>query len=300
MIIENINNCILYNGAMEDTIGGIEHVDCIFTDPPYLYLDHEFDKPWNEKLFFENAKRLLPDDGFIALFGRGTAFYRWNTMLADLCFKFKEEIIWDKGIPSSYLGNIIRTHETLSVYTKKNGVIRKCRIPYIEHKQYDIEGIIDDVNRIRSLFNSVKGEKDALEFLETGKLKCHSFKADRHNLINKKGMNGADSRGTYTLCALMNGLVEKSTIRVTPVHLGSVHPTQKPVRLAERILALISDSGDTVYDPFMGSGSFGVACIRTGRKYIGSEINKEYFDIACKRIKEEQPLLSEAMGVHND
>jgi site-specific DNA-methyltransferase (adenine-specific) len=64
------------------------------------------------------------------------------------------------------------------------------------------------------------------------------------------------------------------------------HPTEKPVRLAERILALISDPGDTIYDPFMGSGSFGVACINTGRKYIGSEMKPEYFDIACKRIKE--------------
>jgi len=64
------------------------------------------------------------------------------------------------------------------------------------------------------------------------------------------------------------------------------HPTEKPIRLAERILALISDPGDTIYDPFMGSGSFGVACINTGRKYIGSEIKPEYFDIARKRIEE--------------
>jgi site-specific DNA-methyltransferase (adenine-specific) len=64
------------------------------------------------------------------------------------------------------------------------------------------------------------------------------------------------------------------------------HPTEKPVRLAERILALISDPGDTIYDPFMGSGSFGVACINTGRKYIGSEMKPEYFEIACKRIEQ--------------
>jgi DNA modification methylase len=64
------------------------------------------------------------------------------------------------------------------------------------------------------------------------------------------------------------------------------HPTEKPIRLAERILALISNPGDVIYDPFMGSGSFGVACINTGRKYIGSEMKSEYFDIACKRIKE--------------
>jgi len=79
---------------------------------------------------------------------------------------------------------------------------------------------------------------------------------------------------------------EKSIVELTSKHYNMQHPTEKPVRLAERILALISNEGDTIYDPFMGSGSFGVACINTGRKYIGSEMKKEYFDIACKRIEE--------------
>jgi site-specific DNA-methyltransferase (adenine-specific) len=69
------------------------------------------------------------------------------------------------------------------------------------------------------------------------------------------------------------------------------HPTEKPVRLAERILALISDPDDTIYDLFIGSGrtnsgGFGVACINTGRKYISSEMKSEYFDIVCKQVKE--------------
>jgi site-specific DNA-methyltransferase (adenine-specific) len=82
------------------------------------------------------------------------------------------------------------------------------------------------------------------------------------------------------------GMKEKSVIELKADHYRLSHPTEKPVRLAERILALISNPGDTIYDPFMGSGSFGVACINTGRKYIGSEMKQEYFDIACKRIKE--------------
>jgi site-specific DNA-methyltransferase (adenine-specific) len=82
---------------MEDTITDIEHIDHILTDPPYLYIKtHDFDKKFDEWLFFENAKRLLPDDGFIALFGRGTSFYRWNTCLTNMDFVFKEEIVWDK------------------------------------------------------------------------------------------------------------------------------------------------------------------------------------------------------------
>jgi site-specific DNA-methyltransferase (adenine-specific) len=79
---------------------------------------------------------------------------------------------------------------------------------------------------------------------------------------------------------------ERSKIEIRPDHYKLTHPAEKPVRLAERIIALISDPGDTIYDPFMGSGSFGVACVNTGRKYIGSEVHPGYFETACKRIKE--------------
>jgi site-specific DNA-methyltransferase (adenine-specific) len=63
---------------------------------------------------------------------------------------------------------------------------------------------------------------------------------------------------------------------MSSIHYNLCHPTEKPIRLAERIIALISDPGDTIYDPFMGSGAFGEACLNTGRKYIGSEIDKGY------------------------
>jgi site-specific DNA-methyltransferase (adenine-specific) len=73
------------------------------------------------------------------------------------------------------------------------------------------------------------------------------------------------------------------------------HSTQKPVELLKNIVQL-ARRGETVLDPFMGSGTTGVACAESGRKFIGIEINKPYFDIACKRIKEayNQPILTEA------
>lgn len=64
------------------------------------------------------------------------------------------------------------------------------------------------------------------------------------------------------------------------------HPTQKPVRLMERLSALVTQEGDLVLDPFMGSGSTGIACINTGRRFIGYEIDDEYFGIAKGRLEE--------------
>jgi site-specific DNA-methyltransferase (adenine-specific) len=66
------------------------------------------------------------------------------------------------------------------------------------------------------------------------------------------------------------------------------HPTQKPIRLLRRLVKKIKG---TVLDPFMGSGTTGVACVQLGRKFIGIEIDEGYFDIACERIAqaERQP-----------
>ncbi|WP_231197289.1 DNA-methyltransferase [Streptococcus equi] len=64
------------------------------------------------------------------------------------------------------------------------------------------------------------------------------------------------------------------------------HPTQKPVALMKDIITRHTAKGAVVLDPFMGSGSTGVACLLTGRDFIGYELNKDYFNIAKKRIAE--------------
>jgi len=66
------------------------------------------------------------------------------------------------------------------------------------------------------------------------------------------------------------------------------HPSQKPIRL---IGTLVEATKGSVLDPFMGSGTTGVACARLGRKFIGIEIERKYFDIACERIDREYAQL---------
>lgn len=63
------------------------------------------------------------------------------------------------------------------------------------------------------------------------------------------------------------------------------HPTSKPLEWMERIVDIASVPDETVLDPFMGSGTTGVACANLGRKFIGIEIELKYFDIACERIE---------------
>ena len=83
-----------------------------------------------------------------------------------------------------------------------------------------------------------------------------------------------------------------------------IHPTQKPIELIEKFIRDSTDSGDTVLDSFAGSGTTGVACINTGRRFIGIELDDNYFAIAKQRIEtalkeKQQDLFCEQQGAVN-
>ena len=80
----------------------------------------------------------------------------------------------------------------------------------------------------------------------------------------------------------------KSVINIQPEHKEFYHPTQKPVELFEWLIKTYTNEGEIVLDNCMGSGTTGVACINTGRNFIGIELDPAYFDIAQKRIAEAQ------------
>jgi len=74
------------------------------------------------------------------------------------------------------------------------------------------------------------------------------------------------------------------------------HPSPKPIEYMRHLIERITDPGDTVLDCFMGSGTTGVACVQTGRNFIGIEIDAGYYAIAEKRIAEAQMQLSMLPG----
>lgn len=69
---------------------------------------------------------------------------------------------------------------------------------------------------------------------------------------------------------------------------AGLHPTQKPVSLMEYLVSTYSRASNRILDPFMGSGTTGVAAVQMGRDFIGIEREPKYFDIACKRIEDAQ------------
>lgn len=84
---------------------------------------------------------------------------------------------------------------------------------------------------------------------------------------------------------LRNGFRYADIIKANRTN-NKLHPTQKPVDLLEIFIKQSTDKNDVVFDGFMGSGTTGVACMNTNRKFIGVELDNNYFNIASKRIEE--------------
>ncbi|KXT61397.1 site-specific DNA-methyltransferase [Lactococcus sp. DD01] len=256
-------------------------VDAIVTDPPYLYLKHKLDREWDEDAVFEQWNRILKDDGFIVIFGRGISFYRWNVKLNELGFEFKEEVIWDKRASSGPLLKLSRVHETVSLLTK-TGTINRIKIPYTEKNFFNLDLVINDVNTLASALHNSKKIKEIKYYLE-------NQKTIKHKGSNKHGITGykttVNDRSVDVIKSIEEGKMETSIMRVKKEHYRFVHATQKPVRLMERLLNLVSEPGNVVLDPFSGSGSTAVACQNLNRNYIGFEIDKEYYDKSLERIK---------------
>ena len=79
---------------------------------------------------------------------------------------------------------------------------------------------------------------------------------------------------------------EKCVINTT-VQSRKYHPTMKDINVIEKLLMILSNKGDTILDPFSGSGTTAIACINNNRNFIGFELDKDYYDISLDRIEKE-------------
>jgi site-specific DNA-methyltransferase (adenine-specific) len=163
---------------------------------------------------------------------------------------FRYDIVWDKCLTSGFLNSNkmpLRQHEQIAVFYKK---LPTYNPQFSKGKPLHSKGI---------------------------------------SYINKpiKNQNYGDFHATDDS---RKGCTEKyptSILKFNKPHPSkSIHRTEKPVALLEYLIKTYTNDGDIVLDNCMGSGSTGVACVNTNRKFIGMELDKDYFDISQKRIKE--------------
>lgn len=223
-------------------------VDLILTDPPYGTTACKWDSVIDFDLMWAELKRVIKPNGAIVLFGSEP----FSSALRMSNIKwFRYDWIWDKRFAANFgVAKIqpLKRHEIISVFGEK-------RSP---------------------LYYPVMTKRD--EPIKIG-----------------KNSNNSSDRGVLTKNALNNPSYDNKTydykypesiqlFNVRAESVAKVHPTQKPVSLLEYLIKTYTNEGETVLDFTMGSGSTGVAAINTNRKFIGIELDPEYFKIAHERI----------------
>jgi DNA modification methylase len=192
--------------------------------------------------------------------------------------------------PYGDINHISRLHERAKY---KDGGIRKLKKDKADIVNFDFTDVLIEIDRVASQWIYIfAGDKTGV---------ARSFFSER-DCMTRLGVwektNPTPLHGQYIWLSSIEpfAIARKhkgtfnnfciSPVLKHPTGKSKLHPTQKPVSLMREIILSSSEESDTILDPFMGSGTTGVACMMEGRKFIGIEIDPDYFAIAEKRIYE--------------
>lgn len=203
----------------------------------------------------------------------------------------------------------------LGLFMKKRGTnMNKLRDGHFAASGWDDLDFCDWELEMDKLFSEchrvLKKKGNLIMFMSIIKVETLIALAEKHNFYYKtvgvwhktnpipRNMNLHFINSTETWIYLVNSgttgtfnnkgkaihdFVETATISTKERKFGK-HPTQKPIGLLNHFIEILSNEDDLVLDPFMGSGSTGVSCRELNRRFIGIELNKDYFELAQKRI----------------
>tara|TARA_R110000796_G_scaffold240529_1_gene361636 strand:+ start:46 stop:810 length:765 start_codon:yes stop_codon:yes gene_type:complete len=246
----------LYKGECLEVMKGIPDgsIDAIITDPPYGTTACKWDSVIDFELMWEQLNRIIKPNGAIVLFGSEP----FSSALRMSNIKnYKYDWIWSKNRPANISASNyqpMKYHEIISVFYKKQPTYNKQMIP--RHPS--------GVSRVKSGHDN------------NGTVKAKFI----------KGLNSRDVSKEYDYKRYSKDFKNPSSLLHYARPNNNLHPTQKPLELMKYLVKTYTNEGETVLDFTMGSGSTGVACVNTNRKFVGIEMDSNYFDIAKQRIKE--------------
>jgi len=230
-------------------------VDAIITDAPFGTTRCKWDSVIPFDAMWERLNKLIKPNGAIVLFGSEP----FSSALRMSNIKnYKYDWKWDKNRGNGHLiakkRPMQRTEDILifSTGTVTNG--SKRNMPYFP--------IMEKLEKERKFYKKKNGQQSKLH-------NNHNYRDDYE-------------RKDYTHRYPTN------LINFSNSHRTGLHPTQKPVALMEYLIKTYTNEGETVLDFTFGSGTTGIACQNTGRKFVGIEMDDNYFKIAQKRISENE------------
>ena len=246
-------------------------IDMILCDLPYGTTKCKWDVVIPFDKLWEQYNRIVKTNGCIALFGNEpfSSALRLSNLSA-----YRYDWYWQKDKAANFLfGNKmpLKVIEVISVFYSA--------LPtYNPQKEINPKGVSKrhlspNPSKITKNVKEVMGDSwKETEMDETQNYHGKHYEADK--------------------------LLPKQLVYFSREQRGKVHPTQKPVALAEYLIKTYTNEGDLVLDNCMGSGTTGVACKNLNRNFIGIELDPEYFKIAEKRINNEK-LVNEVKNAKN-
>ena len=222
-------------------------VDLILTDPPYGTTACKWDSVIPLDLMWEQLKRIIKPKGAIVM----TASQPFTTILiSSNIVDFRHNLVWDKVSPTGHLNakkKPLLRHEDVVLFSKaKHGVFT-----------YNPQ-------------------------MRKGAYRNKSPKRSTDGVVGRCYGTVKHTQDNFNDNYYPTSIYELSTAN----RLEKLHPTQKPVALMEYLVKTYTNENETVLDFTFGSGTTGVACMNTNRKFIGIEMDDHYFDIGSKRILE--------------
>lgn len=242
----------IYN---EDCLIGMQKIadksiDCIVCDLPYGITNCKWDVIIPFDKLWEQYNRIIKDNGAIVLFGSQPFT---SQLVCSNLKMFKCEWIYQKSSGSNF-ANVkhqpMKEHENILVFSRGTTKYN----PQMQER-------------------SELGKERASRIFNDHDIKCKHLGAN-FNLKRKQWLNEL---------RYPSSVQKYNNIKYDNIGL---HPTQKPPKLVEYLIKTYSNENDLVLDNCMGSGTTAIACLNTNRNFIGFELDKEYFDIAQKRIQD--------------
>ena len=318
-----MNNIELYCGDCLDVMKAIpdNSINLVLIDPPYNISKAEWDK-WKTVedyiefmgKVFKEIERILKPNGSLYFFHNDflQIVELQNWINKNTGFQFKQILVWNKRFNEAsnkgFLDGFVETNglrnyqkmvEYCLYYTFQDGASfdkTKSKTENFKSLRYYSKNLQDYIGLKLGQINKILGTRRAEHFFYHSSTQWDLCTEEVYNLlIDNFNIDKWEEFRTYeSLREEYNSL--RYTFNNQKIHHSVMnyeidkkqgHITPKPVELLEYIIKTSSNENDIILDCFMGSGSTGVACKHTNRKFIGIEINEKYFEIAKKRIEEE-------------
>ena len=290
MRVDLSDSVTLFNGDCLEVMKEIpdDSVDCAITDPPYfidgmgnnwdvdnldtkakkgnvvgsLPVGMKFDPKQGKELeeFMRKVSdmvyALLKPGGFFISFSQGRLYHRMAVAVEDAGFEVRDMLVWKR--------------EGQAKAFSQEHFIRKMDIPDEEKAR-----IISELGGRKT--PQLKGQTEPMVLAQKPKDGTFVDNWLKHGVGLVDCSVSLDGKFPGTVMEVEKPMGEERS--------ESTHMTMKPVRLMEHLVKVFTKEGSVVLDPFMGSGSTGVACERTGRRFVGIELNPRYFNEAKARLE---------------